>query len=324
VVSHLCSRHERSDRALSALAVKLFSTPASSCWDSMKNKPRSSESTHVAVTDRVTFMYQERTRTGTVVKKGRTRAHVVCDDQREVHILYTRLTKLPGAAPQAVQSRADQQRARFAQGDRVQFAYRGTIVRGILARLNPTRGHVATDYGQEYRVSYGLLHHTENMQAISKATRRTTAFAALARRARALLAHHGLTGWSFQFDQGRKRAGCCQYATQVISLSYAFAQQAPEAEITDTILHEIAHALVGKAHNHDEVWRTKAQEIGCSGRRCHDRQFVPPRYIVTCARHCWVATADRRRRGVVCLQCRGRIVYQTYTEERWSSEQQHV
>jgi predicted SprT family Zn-dependent metalloprotease len=290
----------------------------------MKSKTSVSEATHIAVTDRVTFRYQERTWTGTVVKKGHTRAHVVCDDQRELHVPYTWLTKLPDAAPQAVQSRAEQQRACFSPGDRVQFDYRGTVVSGVLARVNPTRGHVATDDGQEYRVTYGLLRHDEDLRTIAIATRSTTALDALAHRARSLLEQHRLTGWSFQFDNGRKRAGCCQYATQVISLSYAFARQASEEDLTDTILHEIAHALVGKTHNHDEVWRTKAQEIGCSGRRCHDLQFVPPRYIVTCERHCWVATAERRRHGVVCMQCRGRIVYHTYTEERWSSEQQQV
>jgi predicted SprT family Zn-dependent metalloprotease len=290
----------------------------------MKNKTSLKESPQVAVTDRVTFVHQERTWTGTVVKKGRTRAHVVCDDQREVHIPYPWLTKLPHAAPQAIQSRTEQQRALFSPGDRVQFDSRGTVVHGVLARLNPTRGYVTTDEGQEYRVLYGLLRHAEGRQAVSIATRSTSELDTLAYRARLLLEQHHLNRWSFQFDNGRKRAGCCQYATQVISLSYAFAKQASQEEITDTILHEIAHALVGKAHNHDEVWRTKAREIGCSGRRCHDRQFVPPRYIVTCERHCWVATAERRRRGVVCMQCRGRIVYQTYTEERWSSEQQQV
>ena len=219
----------------------------------MKNKTRASETTHVAVTDRVTFVDQERTWIGTVVKKGRTRAHVVCDDQREVHIPYTRLTKLPDAAPQAVQSHAEQQRARFSPGDRVQFDYRGTVVHGILARLNPTRGHIAATDGQEYRVLYGCLRHDANKRAIARATRSPTAFDTLAQRARLLLEQHHLTGWSFQFDNGRKRVGCCQYTTQVISLSYAFVQQASEAEITDTILHEIVHALVGKAHNHDEV-----------------------------------------------------------------------
>ncbi len=290
----------------------------------MKTKTSATEASHIAVTDRVTFTYQARTWTGTVVKKSRTRAHVVCDDQRELHVPYAWLTKIPDATPRAVQSRAEQQRARFSPGDRVQFDYRGTVLSGVLARVNPTLGHIATDDGQEYRVAYGLLRHDEDKQPVAIAARGPTALNALALRARSLLEQHHLAGWSFQFDNGRKRAGCCQYGTKVISLSYAFAKQAAEEELTDTILHEIAHALVGKMHNHDEVWRAKAIELGCSGRRCHDLQFVPPRYIVTCERHCWVATAERRRRGVVCMRCRGQIVYHTYTEERWRSEQQQV
>jgi hypothetical protein len=78
--------------------------------------------------------------------------------------------------------------------------------------------------------------------------------------------------------------------------------------------------LVGKDHHHDAVWRAKALEIGCSGRRCHDLQFTPPRYLVTCERRCWVGTAERRRRGMVCTRCRGKIIYLTYTEDRWKSE----
>ena len=140
---------------------------------------------------------------------------------------------------------------------------------------------------------------------------------AIAQLARGLMSQHQLDQWSFQFDNGTKRAGCCHYATHVISLSYEFAKRAPDEEIKDTILHEIAHALVGQKHYHDAMWRAKALEIGCSGRRCHDLQFTPPRYIVRCERGCWVMTAERRKRGVICQRCRGNVVYVTYTEERW-------
>jgi predicted SprT family Zn-dependent metalloprotease len=134
------------------------------------------------------------------------------------------------------------------------------------------------------------------MWDVSIATCSVIALDALAHRARSLVEHHHLSRWSFQFDNGTKGAGCCQYATQVISLSCEFAKHIAEEEITDTILYEIAHSLVEKVHTHDEVWRAKAQEIGCSGRRCHDLQFVLPRYIVMCEQRCWVATADRHRR----------------------------
>lgn len=48
------------------------------------------------------------------------------------------------------------------------------------------------------------------------------------------------------------------------------------------ILHEIAHALVDY-HGHDDVWRSKALEIGCSGKR-HGLSGVSirGRYEATC------------------------------------------
>jgi predicted SprT family Zn-dependent metalloprotease len=148
-------------------------------------------------------------------------------------------------------------------------------------------------------------------------TRTAEEIDAIAHQARVLLAQHHLALWSFQFDNGRTRAGSCQYGPQVISLAYEFAKHAPAEEIRDTLLHEIAHALVGKAHQHDDVWWTQALAIGCSGKRCHELQFTPPRYIVQCERGCWVMTAERRRRNVRCSRCRGALSYQTYTEERW-------
>ena len=39
--------------------------------------------------------------------------------------------------------------------------------------------------------------------------------------------------------------------------------------VIDTLLHEIAHALVGHKHGHDAVWRRKALQIGCNGKRCY-------------------------------------------------------
>ena len=38
-------------------------------------------------------------------------------------------------------------------------------------------------------------------------------------------------------------------------------------KIQDTVLHEIAHAIVGNNHYHDRVWRDCAQRIGCTGSR---------------------------------------------------------
>jgi predicted SprT family Zn-dependent metalloprotease len=219
-----------------------------------------------------------------------------------------------------VQSHIDPRRASFHPGDRVQFVGKGVIVTGLLARVNPKRAHVIAEDGREYRVAYATLQQVDT-RPTATISRTVAELDAIAQHARELLAQHHLALWSFRFDNGRTRAGSCQYGTQVISLAYEFAKHAPAEEIHDTILHEIAHALVGKAHHHDDVWRTQAIALGCSGKRCHELQFTPPRYIVQCERSCWVTTAERRRRNVCCSRCHGALIYQTYTAERWRRTQ---
>lgn len=85
---------------------------------------------------------------------------------------------------------------------------------------------------------------------------------------RELMAAHGLSDWSFGLDRAKTRAGVCRPAKREISLSAHLTRLHPEDEVRDTILHEIAHALVGPGHGHDRVWRAKALAIGCSGQRC--------------------------------------------------------
>jgi predicted SprT family Zn-dependent metalloprotease len=77
-------------------------------------------------------------------------------------------------------------------------------------------------------------------------------------------------GWYFTFDNSKRRAGVCNYGKRMIGLSRIITQAQDEVEVRDTILHEIAHALVGRKHGHDAVWRAKAIEIGCNGKRCYD------------------------------------------------------
>lgn len=274
----------------------------------------------IRISDKVKFSYQNREWTGYVAKKGRTHATIVCDDTQEFRVPYHRLSKIPGAVNQHVQTANDRRRARFNAGDKVSFAFRGTVLYGVIVRLNPTRTLVGGDDGKEYQVPYGRLNHLGENRAAAVSTRSEAELDSVARLARELMVKHQLSQWSFQFDNGTKRGGCCNYATQLVSLSHEFAKRVSDDEIRDTLLHEIAHALVGKEHGHDEVWRAKALQIGCSARRCHDLQFTPPRYIVKCEQNCWVATAERRRRGVVCTRCRGKVLYLTYTEERWHSE----
>lgn len=52
----------------------------------------------------------------------------------------------------------------------------------------------------------------------------------------------------------------------------------------DTILHEVAHALVGPGHGHDEVWKATCLEVGARPERCYGEEVEMPkgRWRATC------------------------------------------
>ncbi len=85
---------------------------------------------------------------------------------------------------------------------------------------------------------------------------------------RALLREHGLEGWQLVVDRAKTRAGVCRFGRRQIGISGPLTLLHDVDEVRDTLLHEIAHALVGPQHGHDEVWRAKAVEIGSTGERC--------------------------------------------------------
>lgn len=94
--------------------------------------------------------------------------------------------------------------------------------------------------------------------------------------ANGLMNQHGLTesGWTFKFDRAVKRLGACRHDQKTISLSQFMVGAADRAVVEQTLLHEIAHALVGtKDHfgnrtGHGPVWKRKATSIGYKGSRC--------------------------------------------------------
>ena len=84
--------------------------------------------------------------------------------------------------------------------------------------------------------------------------------------ARELVGVHLPYGWRVDLDRATRRAGACYYTERRIVISALFIEDANKQQLTDVILHEIAHGLVGIDHGHDEVWAQTALEIGGSAR----------------------------------------------------------
>lgn len=124
--------------------------------------------------------------------------------------------------------------------------------------------------------------------------------------ARRLMSQHGLGDWHFKFDRARKRAGACSSSRRTISLSRALMELFSVDDVQETILHEIAHALVGDRHGHDVVWRAKARQLGATGRARLPAHLpaVPGRWVGRCPNGHEVHRHRRPSpRPVSCARC---------------------
>lgn len=132
--------------------------------------------------------------------------------------------------------------------------------------------------------------------------------------AKDLMTKHGLIeqGWKFLFHDTISAMGWCSYKKKEISLNTFFVENESKFEVVDTILHEIAHALVGSGNGHNKIWKAKAIEIGCTGERCyHGKVGVneskrKPRkvkaYVGTCP-NCGGKRHSKVRKNMSCGKC---------------------
>lgn len=129
----------------------------------------------------------------------------------------------------------------------------------------------------------------------------------VAEEARRLMIRHGVGGWEFSFDSARRRFGYCQYSTRTIQISRPLAEVNSWETIRDTVLHEIAHALVGPGHGHDQTWKEMAARVGARPERCYDSSTVvkpPGGWKATCARCGTISHRTRRpQRRYACNKC---------------------
>lgn len=119
-----------------------------------------------------------------------------------------------------------------------------------------------------------------------------------------LMSRHGLLdeGWFFKLNTNKRRLGVCKRTDKQIEMSVHHVDHATDADIVNTILHEIAHALT-PGHMHDDVWRRKALEIGCNGERCGESMKVEFRFVGTCSGCKRTIFRHRRVKGLYHINC---------------------
>lgn len=88
---------------------------------------------------------------------------------------------------------------------------------------------------------------------------------------------HGLTDldWRFGFNDHKRTLGMCYYKKKRIEVSQELVRSGNVEQIRETILHEIAHALVGPHKAHGQEWRAMAIKVGAKPVACADGA-VPP------------------------------------------------
>ena len=205
--------------------------------------------------------------------------------------------------------------APFPPGTKVSFATKTGALQGTVQQLLPRWARVATQREGLWNVPYGGLTH---IAPPSPPAMSLKAVEALGNHLiREHTARSGLKkGWTFAFDLAPVRAGVCRHTEKRIALSVTYCLKASEEEIVDTILHEIAHAIAGPSHGHNETWKSVARRIGCTATRCHQVDHTPPRWRGQCAcgKEWKRQRLSQRARTGYCPACKKRIAWQRVGE----------
>lgn len=128
--------------------------------------------------------------------------------------------------------------------------------------------------------------------------------------AREIMNDHGLEDWTVAMNRATGRAGICYHTRRLLGFSKLIMSAFDEAEVRNTILHEIAHALVGAGHGHDTIWRRKFVSIGGNGKTCTDASATvaqaieaQSKYRATCDGCGETYSAQRRKKSFGRSMC---------------------
>ena len=243
---------------------------------------------------------------GHIASLNRSSAMVVTEEEHEFEVPIKLLKQRQGVPSKRVRTRNEKARLEFNAGDWVRLTgKKAPDGIGRIVKLNPKYAQVNVD-GQLWKAPYVGLRQAD--AAVDRSSNHSR-LEAIESEASALLMKHDLSDWHLRFDHAERRGGQCRYQEKLITMSERFALEADSTVVTDTILHEIAHALVGPAHGHDAVWKKTALSIGCTGRVYHTVDFSTARWIMTCEKCGWRQPRMRRVRNALCKECNSKVAF---------------
>lgn len=112
-------------------------------------------------------------------------------------------------------------------------------------------------------------------------------------------------GWTFGFSK-TKRLGVCKGRKKRIEISTMYSDK----HMTDTILHEIAHAIdyeIRGTSDHSEIWKSIAVQVGAKPERTtseYKADLSQFKYIGTCPTCGFqVGYKRKKRRASSCGKC---------------------
>ncbi len=92
--------------------------------------------------------------------------------------------------------------------------------------------------------------------------------------AKRLMTDHSLTGWCFFFGSEGQEGAMTWHDHKVIEFSKIYFKRNNTRWCKDTILHEIAHALVGYHCGHRSVWQSVCLQIGADPQEFMDDSSI--------------------------------------------------
>ena len=209
----------------------------------------------------------------------------------------------------------------FIPEDEIEFIFGESMRHGYVTAANRRTAQVVSLDDAKFIVPYTQLRLTDWTRLRPLRIKRLQEAVAMAV---SVLDENSLFAWGFDFDRATSRPGICRFEEKMIVLSNSFCFRSSESEVTDTILHEIAHALVGSDHHHDSVWVKQARALGGTGRVLTAIDASRTRYIKYCLDWGWMDRAQRKNSYLVCRKCGSDVKYVDFSHRAWAHVQLQI